>query len=681
MVVSFRPAVIVALWPFCACTTAAFTPSRSQLVNVGSAVRFNGVERNILPARGARRNLSPDPNVEEKSVDPARNVFSSKNEAANKAKALNEQARRASLEAERLEAELTLEKIEKLERALRISDESAGDGKKKSDIRAEIETLVKKIDPTLALSSDESGMNSAVDGTTSSRDLLTTFTAKVPLSVQELEDAVAYFNSLPIALRITLAEVVDLDYEDGAEKVIMKLYEKLDTLSPSEIREYYVEGSKKPTQEEVKELIFDFEDAMMMETSVDSQIPRQARKEGKAPSSADVKAFFAEVCGKDTFQPSEQPLKAGEVWVIRGTNTRKNAQELVDEMTRKLEAKIPSWSSTNQFCYVNDPSLQEGVEDIFGDPVILIVNKDMSPSANNLLVSAATAAGLFGSFLFSLATFGANPIIMDRLQEASAAGDYDLAWFNELLFPLLASFATIQFSHEMAHQVVAWRDSMKVTPPVILPSTGLPYLTFLRRIKTPPKNFDSLFDFGFAGPVTGIVASMGFLLYGLQLTTTMDPETAKYLPGLPVAFVKLSSLGGTLVDQVVGSGTGMLLNQDPTAQVPLHPFAVAGYIGLMINALDLIPIGSSDGARVMQSMLGRVGQTVVSGFVYIALLFALIFIDDQKDIFLSFGIMSTFVHRDLEILCQNEIDKVGLTKATAALGAFFVAALILVPLS
>lgn len=655
------------------CVTAAFSPAGSRLAN--SAVVFPNSGRVATPVQRTRLSMSSDPNIEEKSID------STQNEAEKRAKYLNEQARRASLEAERLEAELTLEKIEKLETALRLSDESSGDAKEKGNIRAEIENLAKKVDPSVILPSVGSGAISEGRSTDTIPLHLSPVRANVPLSAQELQDAVDFFNSLPIALRITLAEAVNLEYDDGAENIVLKLYEQLDTLSPKEIREYYVEGSKKPTQEEVQELIIDFEDAMMMETSVDSQIPRQARKAGKGPTSADVKVFFSDICGKDTFQPREQPLKAGEVWVIRGSNTKKNAQELVNEITKKIDAKIPSWSDTNQFCYLNDPSLQEGVDDIFGDPVILIVKKDMAPTVNNFLVFAATAAGLFGTFLFSLATFGANPVIMDRLQEASAAGDYDLAWFNELLFPLLAAFATIQFSHEMAHQVVAWRDNMKVTPPVILPSAGLPYLTFLRRIKTPPKNLESLFDFGFFGPAIGIIVSMGFLLFGLQLTTTMDPEAAKYLPSLPVAFVKLSSLGGTIVDQVVGSGTGMLLNQDPNAQIPLHPFAIAGFTSLMINALDLIPIGSSDGARVMQSILGRVGQTVVSGFAYIALLFALIFIDDQKDIFLSFGIISTLTQRDLEVPCQNEIDKVGLSRSTAALGAFFLAALILIPLS
>ena len=67
------------------------------------------------------------------------------------------------------------------------------------------------------------------------------------------------------------------------------------------------------------------------------------------------------------------------------------------------------------------------------------------------------------------------------------------------------------------------------------------------------------------GPITGLSVSFVALLVGLQLTTTIDPATAQLLPSLPVGYLMQSTLGGTIVDLVLGGGDGILLNQDAVA--------------------------------------------------------------------------------------------------------------------
>ena len=621
-------------------------------------------------------------------------LFASMGDAASEAQKLKEAARRALLEADRMEAELALEKIAKLEKSLSTLGASvplggrAGKGIDRAAIRGQIEALAKKIDPAMAIPWASSSTSGAGGGSADARFSVGSSPSsslsagtKQPLPPSEIDDAVALFEDLPLVMRLTLAEAVDMDFDDNPRRIIENLYERMDTLNVDEISKAYSEGSRKPSQTDVKDVLIDFQDAITMESGIDSQIPRQVRKEGKGPGAADVKAFYETVCGKDTYQPSEAPLNTGEVWVIRGKNTKKDAGSLVEALEKGLEEKLPGWSDKHQFCYVMDPSLQEGNEDVFGDPVILVANRDMGPSTNVALLGLSTAASLFGSLLFGLSAYGSNPVILERLKVANEAADYDLAWFNELLLPFLGAMSAIQICHELGQRAVVWRDGFKVSSPTILPSLGLPYLSFLTRIKTSPKDLNSLFDYGFAGPVSGLAASFAFLLTGLQITSTMGVEAATYLPSIPVAFVKISTLGGTLVDQYLGGGTGMLLEQTGGTGIPLHPLAVAGFAGLMINSLDLLPIGASDGARVMQAVLGRLGQTVVGGTAYIFILVSLLFVDDQRDIFFSYMIVNTLVQRDLEIPCVNEIDKVELPRAIAALVVFFVAALVLVPMS
>lgn len=62
------------------------------------------------------------------------------------------------------------------------------------------------------------------------------------------------------------------------------------------------------------------------------------------------------------------------------------------------------------------------------------------------------------------------------------------------------------------------------------------------------------------------------------------------LPVLPVDFVRSSSLGGGLVEFFLGP-TALLPDQGPNAFVQLHPFAIAGFIGCLINSLALLPLG------------------------------------------------------------------------------------------
>jgi hypothetical protein len=75
-----------------------------------------------------------------------------------------------------------------------------------------------------------------------------------------------------------------------------------------------------------------------------------------------------------------------------------------------------------------------------------------------------------------------------------------------------------------------------------------------------------------------------------------DPAT---LPALPLDILRQSTLGGAIIDQII---TGSLYVPDgaPTAgiTIPLHPFAIAGYVGLIVNALALLPVGSEYSKRV-----------------------------------------------------------------------------------
>lgn len=95
------------------------------------------------------------------------------------------------------------------------------------------------------------------------------------------------------------------------------------------------------------------------------------------------------------------------------------------------------------------------------------------------------------------------------------------------------------------------------------------------------------------------------LCYGLILTATADAAQVQMFPGLPLAILRSSSLGGGLIDLFLGNGVLNVPSSADGAQtlastfIALHPFALAGFVSLMVNALALVPAGSKFLLRTM----------------------------------------------------------------------------------
>lgn len=104
-----------------------------------------------------------------------------------------------------------------------------------------------------------------------------------------------------------------------------------------------------------------------------------------------------------------------------------------------------------------------------------------------------------------------------------------------------------------------------------------------------------MFDFSVSGPLAGMLASCFALVVGSQLSVVTDPAS---FPALPLELLRQSTLGGGIIEAILGNDVlsipegarGTELVNGMT--VPLHPVALAGYFGLVVNALALLPIGS-----------------------------------------------------------------------------------------
>jgi hypothetical protein len=101
-----------------------------------------------------------------------------------------------------------------------------------------------------------------------------------------------------------------------------------------------------------------------------------------------------------------------------------------------------------------------------------------------------------------------------------------------------------------------------------------------------------MFDFAMSGPIMGILASLMWLMDGLQITVTWDADQLSMLPSVPIAILQSTTLGSALVEWFLGPGILVSGLAQPSV-LPLHDFAIAGLVGLITNALALLPLGST----------------------------------------------------------------------------------------
>lgn len=180
-----------------------------------------------------------------------------------------------------------------------------------------------------------------------------------------------------------------------------------------------------------------------------------------------------------------------------------------------------------------------------------------------------------------------------------------LAFSGALLF--------ILGSHEMGHYFYGRKYGVDITPPYFIPAPPIisPIGTFgaFIKIKSPISTRKALFDIGIAGPLAGILVSIPVLIIGIKLSTIVDIAGSAGEQGL--------TLGSPLIFTFF---TGMFIGKIPEGKdLFLHPVAFAGWVGLFVTALNLIPSGQLDGGHIVYSLFSKKTHRIVS-VVMIALL-------------------------------------------------------------
>ena len=168
--------------------------------------------------------------------------------------------------------------------------------------------------------------------------------------------------------------------------------------------------------------------------------------------------------------------------------------------------------------------------------------------------------------------------------------------------PFSITLLLILLSHELSHYFMSRRHHVSATPPYFIPAPPILFIigTFGAVIKMKPPIPDrrSLIDIGASGPISGFIIAVLAVIIGLKYS---EIKSAKEIQeGL--------SLGSSILFYLL---TKIVLNIAPDKyEIVLHPIAFAGWVGLLVTSLNLLPIGQLDGGHIVYALFGEKHQWI-----------------------------------------------------------------------
>ena len=195
--------------------------------------------------------------------------------------------------------------------------------------------------------------------------------------------------------------------------------------------------------------------------------------------------------------------------------------------------------------------------------------------------------------LFLLTVF--TTLLAGAIMEGAQILDNPLDLIKGVPFSFTLMF--ILGTHEFGHYYFAQKHKVDASLPFFIPAPPFLFLigTFgaFIKIKSPIYRKDALLQIGAAGPIAGFIIAVPALILGLFLSDIVEKSD---IQGALI-------LGDSILMKILTWVThpDLMESQD----IMLHPIAFAGWIGLLVTMLNLLPIGQLDGGHVAYAMLGE----------------------------------------------------------------------------
>lgn len=233
-----------------------------------------------------------------------------------------------------------------------------------------------------------------------------------------------------------------------------------------------------------------------------------------------------------------------------------------------------------------------------GKHVIHLVRGRPKPKPRSWHINALLLIATFFSVLIVGTTIAMGEISLTDPQQAEAI-EANLLMELWRGLPYAISILLILGAHELGHYFAARKHKLETTLPYFIPAPLIsPLGTFgaFIQLREPIRNKKILMDVGAAGPLAGLVFAIPILAIGLA-TSIVSPIT----PGTTVE-------GNSLLYAVTKTIVFGRFLPDGQVDVLVNQLAWAGWTGLLVTALNLIPIGQLDGGHILFALIGNLAR-------------------------------------------------------------------------
>lgn len=154
-------------------------------------------------------------------------------------------------------------------------------------------------------------------------------------------------------------------------------------------------------------------------------------------------------------------------------------------------------------------------------------------------------------------------------------------------------------THETAHYFAAKKHDVKATLPYFIPApTSIGTFGAVINIKSAIPNRDALFDLGVSGPIAGFIVTIPVLIIGLSISqiAPLQPGTITFYPPLLIQIIM------SFTSPQIPSGYDLFM----------HPVAFAGWVGIIVTMLNLMPVAVLDGGHISRSIFNKKSHYYIS---------------------------------------------------------------------
>lgn len=173
-------------------------------------------------------------------------------------------------------------------------------------------------------------------------------------------------------------------------------------------------------------------------------------------------------------------------------------------------------------------------------------------------------------------------------------------FYGTVLFAL--PLMSILFVHEMGHYFISKKHGIATSLPYflpippVLPSFNIGTFGALISSREPMPNRKALFDVGITGPVAGFLVAIPVTAIGIA--------TAKIVPIIPLKDLPAGEavFGSSFLIDLLSRG---ILDLPQGFTIDMNPILFAGWVGLLITSINLLPAGQLDGGHIFRAVLGE----------------------------------------------------------------------------